>query len=725
MRSSSCLVSLPLLMTVGCFAGPPDVECSLIDDIPCPPGSVCVDFACLQVCNKASDCNNPAEACINEACKAYSAACDDANPCVDGFFCDASSACRRMLEQGAACDSDAACILGSCRDGVCCDGNCAGTCEACAFVWTGVVSGMCAPIPPGEDPGNECGEQACSGERTCYNKEQGIDCVEDFECASGFCTDRVCCSERCDGFCRACTAVLVGAGDDGVCGLITGGEDPQLECEDSSCNGEGGCVSGAANGVVCGEPSQCASGFCVDGVCCDTACDSGCEACASERTGAETADGICTPTSYSLDPDIECSGWGCDGSGSCNPPRSWTNPVLLETDNAGDALRPRIGVDGDCNAVVAWVQDDGEHFNGWSNRYSDAGGLWEGPMLFESGIRDVYFVQVGVHEDGEAFVLWSSATEADGATMTSKYAADTSWLSPMQLSEVQNGLWSIRHEVQFDDAGNAMAAWQTCDHFWGPCQIWTRRYADSSWGDARRLDSSNTSTGGFLKGMFVDDAGNAVVAWTESPNGLRVARYEANVGWGPTVELSHAAIVPAALGGNAQGEFVVAWPEDHSVFARRYLPGAGWGNPETVHISTGEVEPYAAAIAADGTVLVVGRERPDLESFWSMFGVEYKPSQGWSGEVTILDAFDHGNVWDPPKMATDRQGNALVLWREDGERGVWFTRYVKGQGWDPAALVFAREMAVPSIAMCADGRARIVWQQMAGSRTDIWASLFE
>jgi hypothetical protein len=35
----------------------------------------------------------------------------------------------------------------------------------------------------------------------------------------------------------------------------------------------------ASNGADCTTPSQCASGFCVDDVCCDTACDGPAESC--------------------------------------------------------------------------------------------------------------------------------------------------------------------------------------------------------------------------------------------------------------------------------------------------------------------------------------------------------------------------------------------------------------------------------------------------------------
>jgi hypothetical protein len=48
-----------------------------------------------------------------------------------------------------------------------------------------------------------------------------------------------------------------------------------------------------ANGTICTAPAQCRSGFCVNGVCCNVACNNGCQACVRSRT--DRADGTCGP----------------------------------------------------------------------------------------------------------------------------------------------------------------------------------------------------------------------------------------------------------------------------------------------------------------------------------------------------------------------------------------------------------------------------------------------
>ena len=70
--------------------------------------------------------------------------------------------------------------------------------------------------------------------------------------------------------------------------------------------------------------SDCASGSCVDGFCCDTACRSLCTACSLAKTGA--ANGRCAPVRAATDPDNECATEAastcgrdgtCDGAGAC------------------------------------------------------------------------------------------------------------------------------------------------------------------------------------------------------------------------------------------------------------------------------------------------------------------------------------------------------------------------------------------------------------------------
>lgn len=83
-------------------------------------------------------------------------------------------------------------------------------------------------------------------------------------------------------------------------------------CDDTSAT----CATDVAQGDACTLDAMCPSGHCVDGVCCDVACDGGCEACAAALTGG--ADGTCDFVTRDTDPDGECAANGaCNGCGTC------------------------------------------------------------------------------------------------------------------------------------------------------------------------------------------------------------------------------------------------------------------------------------------------------------------------------------------------------------------------------------------------------------------------
>jgi hypothetical protein len=105
-----------------------------------------------------------------------------------------------------------------------------------------------------------------------------------------------------------------------------------FKCDPSSpkclatCQADGDCIAGAhcdlamnacvpvaGLGKPCGQASDCGSGFCKDGVCCNTACDGLCQTC--NDPGSK---GICIAIPSGADPDNECAGTdACNGLGAC------------------------------------------------------------------------------------------------------------------------------------------------------------------------------------------------------------------------------------------------------------------------------------------------------------------------------------------------------------------------------------------------------------------------
>lgn len=176
------------------------------------------------------------------------------------------------------------------------------------------------------DTGNNpefCGDcdASCAADQYCSQgvcvRHDGLTCTDSSECMSGNCVDGVCCDTSCDSLCDSCLATSTG-GTDGTCSGIIAGSDPDSECPGATfCLADGSCSPVAKdNGAACSAGTECLSGNCVDGVCCDSSCGSLCESCLAASSGG--TDGTCGSIPYNTDPNTECAtGQRCDGAGVC------------------------------------------------------------------------------------------------------------------------------------------------------------------------------------------------------------------------------------------------------------------------------------------------------------------------------------------------------------------------------------------------------------------------
>ena len=207
------------------------------------------------------------------------------------------------LSVGAPCGSNEDCATGFCTDGYCCNEACHGPCTSCGdpgpSYYYSAPAGHCLPVPAGAlDPHGICAGSTCVG--TVWTPAATCDgagsCVpgKPNACGSGVCNSKTSsCSCRIDADCGSGIACV-----NGGCGLQTLGQ-------------------------ICARNSECASNQCVEGVCCNSDCSSGCQTCT-----AEGAVGTCLavpagasprhPADCPVDLPTTCGLDGtCDGSGAC------------------------------------------------------------------------------------------------------------------------------------------------------------------------------------------------------------------------------------------------------------------------------------------------------------------------------------------------------------------------------------------------------------------------
>jgi hypothetical protein len=258
---------------------------------------------------------------------ATNAQCSGANVCLNG-------SCGKR-PPGAVCAKPTDCASGFCAQGVCCGTACTASCFSCNLPGN---AGTCLPVATGGvDPAGACKDQSaptcgndgtCNGKGACKKYPPATVCIP-AKCSVG--TGTYTSEGTCDGLGK-CNAGSMRSCAPFVCN--TGGTACFASCSaDTQCMPPLKCQMGQCglkdNGATCGDPTECKSGHCVDGFCCNNVCGGVCQSCA--LTGAR---GTCSP----IPDDVPDDGGGCvaqaestcgndgkcNGAGAC---RQWGTTV--------------------------------------------------------------------------------------------------------------------------------------------------------------------------------------------------------------------------------------------------------------------------------------------------------------------------------------------------------------------------------------------------------------
>ncbi len=245
----------------------------------CGSGSKCNYASAIGTCKKdqAQGCGTGTECgsgfcadgyCCNAACAGQCEACDGVKGTCTPTTGDphgTRAACAGTPPCGASCNGVdvSACHLAGAAVS-CGTPSCASGIESDVSTCDG--SGACKPATKSCGPFT-CGATACK--TTCATS---ADCGSSYYCKTGVCAPKETLGTNCTaGGAGSCAS---GNCTDGVC------------CNAASCAGGAKCNVAATLGtcakplgVACATSAECGTGFCVDGVCCDTGCGGQCQAC--------------------------------------------------------------------------------------------------------------------------------------------------------------------------------------------------------------------------------------------------------------------------------------------------------------------------------------------------------------------------------------------------------------------------------------------------------------
>jgi hypothetical protein len=329
-----------------------------------PDGSVCEAGTCqgsavigAKICTAGACAPGPATACSPYGCDSATGRCF--NSCTSAAECDAractSGSCGKK-PLGAACSAGAECASESCADGVCCNLACTGPCVSCNQVGT---AGECSPVAAGNpDPHQQCKMEAaktcgssglCNGAGGCAKFAAGTECRA-ASCTGGSELPMAVCDG--EGLCQAGTALPCAP-------FQCSGNACRISCTvNDDCVAPNVCTAGSCgkkpNGQICSGAGDCQSGFCVDGVCCNSNCTGTCVSCALSSSrgrctnvpaGAADPRGLCVNKGTAA-----CNTNGlCDGNKGCQMyPAGTVCKAASCNGNSGSATQASTCVAGAC-----------------------------------------------------------------------------------------------------------------------------------------------------------------------------------------------------------------------------------------------------------------------------------------------------------------------------------------------------------------------------------------
>lgn len=274
-----------------------------------------------------------------------------------------------------------------------------------------------------------------------------------------------------------------------------------------------------------------------------------------------------------------------------------------------------------------------------------------------------------------------------------------------------------------DSAGNATAAW----HRWNGENLMVEsafRPAGGGWGGPVVLSEEDEGDGGLGASngsspqIAVDADGDVHVVWERyaGTNKLLIQATTRPAGgtWQDPVDIGEVKTMAAPepwIAVDAAGDATAVW-KNQQVIESAYRPAGGsWQAPAP--ISATESFTPEAAVNAEG----------DATAVWMHFDGSdyvvqsaYRPAGGSWGAPALVSA--PGEEGGNPHIALDGSGNAMVVWRGEGEGGEAVRAAYKaaGGGWqDPVDVSIPGEEAqFPHVALDADGDALVLWGGSTG-----------
>jgi hypothetical protein len=191
---------------------------------------------------------------------------------------------------------------------------------------------------------------------------------------------------------------------------------------------------------------------------------------------------------------------------------NWSSPVMIETDNIGDADKPDIAVVPDGNGFAVWRQYDGTRYNIHANRYDNNTGWGTAAVIESNNEGDADLPQIVVDSRGNAIAVWKQFDGTRYNIWANRYYNGTGWTAAASIDAGNEG-YSDYPMIAIDSGGNAIAVWVRNDGTRN--NIWANRFSNGTgWGTATLIETDEGDVD--MPCVAINPGGTAVVVWHQS-----------------------------------------------------------------------------------------------------------------------------------------------------------------------------------------------------------------
>ena len=365
-------------------------------------------------------------------------------------------------------------------------------------------------------------------------------------------------------------------------------------------------------------------------------------------------------------------------------------------------------------------------------------GQWGAPKAIQLPSSSGFYPQIAVDAGGNAVAVWSDSTGfgQPSKPAANRYVAGSGWGTAVMIPAVSDG--TLYPQVAMDAAGNAFAIWQAYDAAHSVWLVETSRYAvDVGWDPA--IGNGFSVSGTTWPQVAADAHGNAIEVWGEHNGAIYnvwMRQYIAGSGWQTDAPLqtepgdAQEQQIAFDKDGNAMAIWEQKTSATYDIWARRYIPGAGWNQPEPLETAAEQAGSPQVAWDAAGNAIAIWQQATPNSGPHSIWSNRFDANLGWAIDGTLVEHIElaPGGV---PQLAVDPAGNAIAVWQQlDLSRAatdIWANRFVAGTGWGNEGQIEIQKKGNANhaqVAVDASGNAIAVWMENDGTRPNIWTNRY-